>query len=340
MASEPELHPTMRALRLDVTGLSAPQVCACCGAPAASSETRRHGRQELIVPYCVRCLRHASAGTTRTLAAGVASTLVASTLALALPLAWPSASLLAHTALVWVSACFPLLLRALPRRPEPGHAAAERAVWWLPDGRLACADPRFAQALATATDAAVESLPRTETRFAPWLVVGPLLALIAAPSSWLFHHPVVRVLNLTDGRLTVHVDGRPVLELEPSSAESPTAGTEVRMPSGEHELRSVGHDGTQASTRARLESGEKHLFAPQSGHCFWLEETRYGRERAGNPEIVPLRGEGRFWVLPRRVDTWFAPNPSPANPDRRSSGGSLVALRQAPCAQAPRAPRP
>lgn len=330
-------QPSMRALRLDTASLVTPDFCACCGAPAASSE--RVG--ELIVPYCVRCLRHASAATTRSLAAGLSSCLVAFCLALALPLAWPSASLGSHCAVVLAGALLPLALRAWPRRPEPGHAAAERAVWRLPDGRLACASPSFATALSTQSVAEVEALPHAEPRFASWLLVGPLVAGVGAPLGWLFHHPLVRVLNLTEERLSIDVDGRPVLSLEPSSAESPTAGAEIRMPSGTHELGSTGPDGTRVTTAARLESGATHLFAPQSPHhCFWLEETRYGRAQGDPAGLIPLRGETRFWVLPRQVDTWFAPNPPPAAPDARSSGGLLVALRQAPCALAPPGARP
>jgi hypothetical protein len=157
----------------------------------------------------------------------------------------------------------------------------------------------------------------------------------------LFHHPVVRVLNLTDERLTVAIDGRALLSLEPSSAENPTAGAEIRMPSGSHELTATSASGPPSTARVTLESGGHHLFAPRSSdHCFWLEETRYGRQPSGGSRVVPLKGESRFWVVPRQVDTWFSPNPPPGSADRRSSGGVLVALRQAPCAQAPEAARP
>ena len=40
-------------------------------------------------------------------------------------------------------------------------------------------------------------------------------------------------------------------------------------------------------------------------------------------------------VLPGGIDTWFAPNPGTADPNARSSGGLLTALRQAPCTEAP-----
>ena len=331
----------LRVLRLDPVAIVTPGSCACCSAPAASSRTERLGPRELLVPYCVQCLRHASAATTRGLAASVGSCLVAATMALALPMAWPSLSLPAHLAAVLVCACLPLSFRALPRRPKPGHSAAERAAWWLSGGRICCTSPRFAEALATQTGAAIEASRGSEPRFAVWLVAGPLVALIGAPSGWMFHHPLVRVLNLTEGRLTIALDGRTIAALDASSAENPTAGAELRMPGGDHELTSTTQAGNVVSTRVPLRGGSTHLFAPQSpSHCFWLEESGYGRHAARGTRIEPLVGQGRFWVLPRRVDTWFSPNPPPSARDQRSSGGVLVALRQAPCARAPQQARP
>jgi len=86
----------------------------------------------------------------------------------------------------------------------------------------------------------------------------------------------------------------------------------------------------------RLVSGAMHFYAPASnGYCFWLEHTHYGRAKSFENDIEPLAGPSRFWVLARRVDTWFSPNP-PATDDDRSTGGSLTALRQGPCNVAPR----
>lgn len=66
----------------------------------------------------------------------------------------------------------------------------------------------------------------------------------------------------------------------------------------------------------------------------------YGRHGGRGTVVLPLAGADGFWVLPRRVDTWFAPNPPATGPDQRSSGGILVALRQSPCARAPRGTAP
>lgn len=332
----------LRVVKLEPAALATPDFCACCSAAAATSRCERLGAREIIVPYCVRCLRHASAAGTRNLAAAVGSCVLAVTLALALPLAWPAASLWVHVLSVVTVSCLPLVPRAFRRRIEPGHTAAERAAWWRSERELCCTNPRFAEALSAQSGAEVFEPSRgAEPRFFVWLVAGPLVAAVGAPSGWMFHHPVVRVLNLTDARMTVSIDGRAVASLEPSSAENPTAGVELRLPSGDHSMTTAVLGGEAVGTRVTLRSGATHLFAPQSvGQCFWLEETGYGRHGGRGTVVLPLAGADGFWVLPRRVDTWFAPNPPATGPDQRSSGGILVALRQSPCARAPRGTAP
>ena len=60
-----------------------------------------------------------------------------------------------------------------------------------------------------------------------------------------------------------------------------------------------------------------------------------GDERASPGSIIELLPVGRgIWHLRRRIDTWFAPNPATVA-DSRSTGGRLVALRQALCREAP-----
>jgi hypothetical protein len=135
----------------------------------------------------------------------------------------------------------------------------------------------------------------------------------------------------------VSVDGRLAIFLEPTSGESPAAGVELRVPSGTRELvvRSAADGRLLSRQTARFEGGREHLFAPGSdGYCFWLESTGYGRARTERALRQPLEGEEKFWILPRGVDTWFAPNPPAGEQSVRASGGVLTALRQAPCAEA------
>ncbi len=327
-------------MRVEPLGLAMPGSCACCGAPASSSrlEIRPGDGTSLIIPYCDGCQRHASRATTRSLAAGIAALLVALTLSLGLPLAWPGASLASFVLVVAACALFPLLVAgAFPPRPAPGHSAAGRASWWSSGGELVCTNSRWAAELASSAGVDARVARIRERALSPWILAGPIVALIVAPIAHRFHHPRVRVLNLTEARIEIYVDGEQLGSIDPTSAESPAAGAELRLPTGKRTLVALSSDGRSVD-RAEVEvhSGARHLYAPGSdGHCFWLERTLYGRNVAAVSQRRVLSGPIRFWTLPRDLDTWFAPNPDPLAADRRSSGGELVALRQARCKEAP-----
>lgn len=336
-------HLDARVVALSPQGLALPGFCACCGGTAQSSrvEVRESDGASLIVPYCAECQRHASAVSTRALAVALASSVLAVTLAAGVPLLG-ELSAVSYTLIVLTGALVPLGVGVLWRqRLARGHRAQGRAVWWLSSGELACANPHFAAELATSTGCAVERRVLSERGFSAWVWVGVILALAMAPFFYVLYHPLVRVVDLSGQRLVVSVDGRVIASVDPTSAESPAAGVELRVPSGRHHLEARDPHGRVVSdTTVRLESGAEHLYAPGSaGYCFWLETSGYGRAGPPGPAIRPLRGDRRFWVLPVDVDTWFAPNPAPSRSDDRSSGGVLTALRQARCADAPAAAR-
>jgi hypothetical protein len=333
---------TGRIVSLSATGAVTPASCACCLAPPTSSQREDRGAESLIIPYCGECLRHASARTTRNLAVVVASLLIAGTLSFALPILSGALPLVPDVVVVLVLALLPVLVRSTLRmRPRPNHSSRERAAWWIADGQLACTNARWAGELGRANSAELRAAALPRAPFPLWLGLGPVSALVMAPFGWYLHHPLVRVLDLNETRIVLTVDGRPVTSVEPTSSESPLAGVEVRIPAGEHDLAAIASDGRELHrARVRIQSGRRHLYAPSGvRHCFWLEETRYGRLGSELGAIDPLTGSARFWVLPRRVDTWFAPNPEP-RADRQSSGGVLVALRQSPCSEAPPARTP
>jgi len=128
----------------------------------------------------------------------------------------------------------------------------------------------------------------------------------------------------------------PLSTLEPTSAENPAAGVQLRIPAGERRLTAV-DSSSKAVVRALVvaRAGRQHLYAPASpSYCFWLETEGYGQAAAQRLDRVPLIGSDRFWVLPQ-VDSWFSPNPPPSASDDRSSGGTRTALRQARCREAP-----
>ncbi|MEB2321861.1 MAG: hypothetical protein OZ921_05060 [Sorangiineae bacterium] len=322
-------------------GAAAPEDCACCGAVAAESRVERapRGERSLIVPYCTTCHRHASAVRTHTLAVTLAGALMALTVASAMPLLAENLSGAAFLALVLgASLAPPALAWSWPRRPMPPHSAAGRAVWWRGDGRLVCTAPRWAAALSEANQAELEPCEIAEPALSPWMLAGVVLGLVAAPFFQWLYHPLVRVLDLGPDRIRILVDGEPVATVESTSAESPLAGVELRLPAGRRHLQALSAvDGrVLESAEVFIRAGAEHLWAPASdGYCFWLETTGYGRAAAPGPERRALGGSTRFWVLPLRVDGWFAPSPPPAAADSRSSGGALTALRQAPCAEAP-----
>lgn len=330
-----------RVVALSGEGALVPASCACCGDVAAESRVERspRGQKSVIVPYCGPCHRHASAVRTRVLSATLASCLLAATLAAGLPLLLERLSGWLFVTMVLVGALVPPALAWLwPRSVQPGHSAAGRAAWWLHDGGLACTRARWAAELAVGNGTDPERRVLREPVVSPWMYSGAVFALAVAPFFQWLYHPLVRVLDLTPDRIELRVDGQRVAVVEPTSAESPQAGVELHLPSGRRhlEVRDAIDGHVVASADVTVEAGAKHLYAPASDdYCFWLETNGYGRAGAPGPAIRPLVGSSRFWALPLEVDSWFAPNPAPAAQDRRSSGGVLTALRQAPCAEAP-----
>jgi hypothetical protein len=326
---------TSALVRVAGAGLILPPNCACCGEPASGSEVvRSPAGTELFVGYCEGCLAHVGGERTRRLAAVTASFLFGFSLALALPLAsepLPAALVFGLTA---GGALAPLVWLAFwPRFPERGHVAVGPAVRFVAEGELLCANDRWALDLARENDAVRESATFRERRLGlglfPAVVLAPVLALLVRHAV----SPIVRVVNLSTDTLTVEVDGRTLAKVEPTSLESPTAGVELRLATGRHELVARGPKGAvieQASVS--VVAGRPHLFAPASdGHCFWLETRGYGRDERGETEREPLSGSSHFWALPADLGGWFHPVPDQAVADERLTGGRVTVLRQGPC---------
>jgi hypothetical protein len=328
---------------LDPLGAVSPLPCACCGTPAARNRAEKlTSDQGLLVPYCDDCQRHVSAGKTRVLSVSLAGSLLAATLAAAVPLVWERVPFAAHVLFALIGALIPPAAATLLRQKRlPGHSAAGRAVWWLRPAELACTDQGWAAELARANSTSARRARLREPALSLWMAAGLVVALAATPLFHAFYHPIVRVLNLTDSRITVSADGDEVASVEPSSAESSAAGVEIRVAAGRRHLEARDVEGrVLASDHVLVSSAAHHLYAPASkSHCFWLERTAYGRAGSPEPSFLPLESAARFWVLPERIDTWFSANPPPSAADARSTGGVLTALRQAPCTQAPREAR-
>jgi hypothetical protein len=270
----------------------------------------------------------------------LSSSLLALTLAGALPLIWERVPLAVFVLMVTAGTLLPVLAAALrTRAPEPGHTSAARAAWWLPSGELMCTNPRWAGELASANERDARPAQLADSDFSPWMLSGVAIAVIALAFFYRFYRPLVRIVNLTDSRLVIHVDGEPVASVEPTSAESSAAGVELRIPAGQRALEARDPSGSSRSRAVVVvRAASPHLYAPASEqYCFWIERTGYGRAAGSEDEITLLEADSRFWTLPDEIDSWFSPNPQATADDERSTGGILTALRQAPCSQLPRA---
>lgn len=298
---------------------------------------RGPGGAELIVGYCDECHAHLGREATQRFAGAVAAGLVGGGLALALPLAEQPLPLFTLMAVVLLASLAPLVVVfAWPRRPEAGHVAVGPAVHFVADGELACASDRYARELARANGTTHRRARFRERRSALRAFAIPLVAAALSATILLATSPLVRIVNLGPERISVDVDGRRVADVDPTSVEAPSAGVEVRITAGEHELVARTADRVVERARAGIRSGHAHLFAPGSeGYCFWLETAEYGRSRDAGVERKPLTGPPHFWVLPADLGGWFRPVPEQALAEERLTGGVVTVLRQAPCSVDP-----
>ena len=333
---QPRARRSGSIVSVEPAGIIVPSACACCGSEAARSDVARQGSgsKEIIVGYCDDCRRHQGNARVRRFSGALASVLVGLSFVMILPLTWPPLPALALALLTFVAALVPVFVVVWwPRRVRPGHAADGPAVRFVEHGALLCADERWGAELARLNGATRRLAPWRESRFSFAMLAGPLvappLALVALNAA----SPVVRVVNLTGDQLIVEVDGVRRANLAPTSVESPTAGVELRISMGEHELVARGLDGrVLEQTRAVVETGRAHLFAPASeGHCFFLESIRYGRAVERTSERRLLEGPPHFWSLPTDLGGWFSAPPEATTAETRWTGGTITVLRQAPC---------
>jgi hypothetical protein len=270
-------------------------------------------------------------------ATSLSAAIAAFTFAAGLPLVWQPRQAVLYALSVLSGGLVPIVLGALwPRKRTSGHVATGRAANFRFDGSLACGRPEWGEAVARNSGTGSYAVAFRE-RSVPRATVAMLVVVCAAlPVYYRVHFPSVRVVNLTDARLEIVVDGRSRATVPPTSAESTGAGVELRVAAGRRVLSAVDGAGRIVDTSSvSIRSGGQHLYAPASNaYCFWVETTGYGRSRGTGTEVRPLRGPGRFWALSDSIDLWFSPLPD-ADFDDRSTGGYLRAIRQARCDAAP-----
>jgi hypothetical protein len=322
-------------VRLPEGASTLPPECACCGAVAAREIRLSDGHdRHLLLGYCDVCVAHVARAVTRKLSLSLASLLLGVTAAAGFPIALPWLSLSACVILSATAGTLPLVLALVPARPKPGHAALGRCVRFAKPQELICESEAFA--FRVAQHLGVEA-PDARPRARSWpkqalfcVAVPALLAVIL----FLFHHPLLRVMNLGDTPLELWVDGRLLGRVEPSSGESPTSGLELRVPSGLRRLVTRSPESVQVTHNdVVLHAGSHHLYVPVSGEaCFWLETTGYGREQKRS-SLTRLGGEAPFFVVPEHVEGWFVPS-APIEGTARATGGTTTVLRQGPCSEA------
>lgn len=218
-----------------------------------------------------------------------------------------------------------------------GHSTSGIAVSWGSEGVLLCTSPDWAARLAEGSRGELARVREPAPPGPARAVVCPLAAALGAVLLYGVHFPRVRIVNVTGSRLSVAIDENIRGTVDPTSAESATAGISLRFPAGQHRLTATDPAGRVVDDASVfVEAGAEHLYAPASREvCFWIEGTSYGRLRAEDPAPELLPRARTFWALPHGIDYWFAPAPRPEE-DGRSSGGLAFALRQARCDEAPR----
>jgi hypothetical protein len=125
--------------------------------------------------------------------------------------------------------------------------------------------------------------------------------------------------------------------IPPTSIETPFAGEIIRLFPGTHSFAVAGTEENEVeTTRAMISAYTTYLLVPASEQqCFFVQRTTYGRARPSGPRLRALPPEQKIWVMPERVDAWFAPNPAPFSEDTYSSGAERIAVRQIRCGSEP-----
>ena len=330
------LRPEVWVVSGDLSQLVLPLGCASCRGATDQARLLTGGpeRRELFIPYCSACLARLAQGETNVVSVALASVLLSVALAFAFPALWPHASFATELVVALLVAAAPLFLAIGLAKLGSGGSLAP-SVLWTERGELACRDHAFAVELAEQNGLALTR--RSELTLGPHRITALTLVfgLLLASVSFFWHHPALRVLNLSGERLWLSIDGRAPTLVEPTSGERVAAGLSLRVALGLRRLVATQRDGaTVADVMAVFDARHEHLFAPASdGECFWLESTGYGKER--HHRVVPLSSESRFWKLEAHVDTWFVAPPTPSSVDARSTGGTVTALRHAACERAP-----
>lgn len=306
-----------------------PAACPSCGAELATPAERHVGG----IAYCNTCSlaheRHQRAAVALA-ALGLSAGVV---LGLAFPLLWPHAGPGVHLLVSELAALLPIAGLGSFSETVPFWGSPPRVFSIGPLGAISERRELLARLATTGGRCRAFWLPPLAYRVAFWTVPASVLVVTLAAYGW--HHPRLWVLNLAPERVTFVVDGAVQANVAPAGAGPEGGAVALRLPSGRHALEVRGGAGrVLGAAEVVLRRGRDHLYAPGgAGQCFWLETTGYGKAASASPQ--PLTSPNLFFTLESDVDRWFSENPPPSAHDRRSTGGTLTALRHSSCAEAP-----
>lgn len=323
-------------VRIRPEDVVSPEDCACCGAAASRTQAARlwfQGRG-LLVPYCAACHRHAAAAGTRDAAVALSAALATATAALGLPLLFAPPSLIVHLAFALLVGSVPWIAFALwPKKASAGHSSSGKAVYFRPNGTLVCRRAAWGERLARASGVGATRGRWLGEMVTPWLLATWTVSAAGSVLAYETLFPVVHVVNSTNAPFTVLVDGRARAKIESARSEGTFGTVALRVLAGHRSLAARDPSGRVLSdVVAEVGLGRDYLYAPAStGTCFWVETAGYGRTHDTTLR-EPLSSPSMFWVIEPRIDVWFSALP-PRSADGRSSGGTLRAVRRAPCAE-------
>jgi hypothetical protein len=316
--------------------LKLPVECANCMQPSTvavrCAGARGSATPALLVPYCSRCYKSLEAGKTRVTLAVCASVLCGVGALLAVPLCALDISRWSYTCLILLASCIPVVVGvALRAKLANGQTASDLAVWFRARTLVGTNASWMAALVANNGGTISSSSGWSQLWTWPAWAASVLLTILAWASYRLFYSMIV-VLNLAQGEFQLLVDGRHKVTVGVSSLESADAAVHLTIPAGRHRLeaRATAEGELLQAAEVDIDALKQYLFAPgATGQCFWTETVSYGKTQADS-EKRRLGSKDGLFVLPARIDTWFASNP-PNNDDTFSSGGEMVALRHARC---------
>jgi hypothetical protein len=324
-----------RVVTLNASSYSTPPYCCSCGAPKQTEiETSRSQKRGNVTttlrmnfPYCGPCAERVKAYKAKLAAAyGVAVLLglLIAGIVIAIP-ALPTAAGVIIGLVVGVGGSVGAaigLRPPMPAAPATARGEAARIVSFngIEQTKIFVSHAYWGDEFARANNAIAKAESKGDGFLIGPIVVGAILAPIAAIGGSIAAHPTVYVDNATAQAIDVYLDGKKAMSLGPNSHKSMDVGY------GKH---SFGYAPSGAAAAANtvdgeVKMGDAHLYNPAKSACYWLVADSYGSASVAgiSQGPQPIQDFYRF----DKVDNWFASNPQSIS--TKSSGETRVALQR------------